>query len=126
MKHFILSTLLLVWVVGCSKNNEATPAIPANTLQLTLKNKRIIFPVTAATLTISQKGTSLYLAAQALDATDTNIIINADARDVESPGLYSADPYNQSATGGVISKYGYMVTGYYQNPCGNPMGGYVT
>lgn len=126
MKHFILSALLLVGMVSCSKSNDATPAIPANTLQLTLKNKQVVFPISATTLTISQKGTSLYLAAQALDATDTSIIINAGARDTESPGLYSADPYNKSATGGVISKYGYLVNGYFRNPCGNPMSGHVT
>lgn len=125
MKQLLLSTLLLVGVIGCSKN-DATPAIPANTLQLTLKNKRVVFPASTATLTISQKGTQLALAAQARDTTRASITINAGAPDTESPGFYSGDPYNKSATGGVLSKYGYLVTGYFQNPCGNPMGGYVT
>jgi hypothetical protein len=126
MKHLLLSALLLTGVISCSKNDDATPALPANTLQLTLKNKQVVFPASATTLTISQKGTSLYLTAQALDTTDASITIRAGALDTESPGLYSADPYNKSATGGVISKYVYRVTGYYRNPCGNPMTGYVT
>jgi hypothetical protein len=125
MKYLILSALLLAGVVGCSRSNEATPTIPANTLQLTLGNKQVVFPASAATLTISQQGSSLYLAAQALDAIDTSITIQAGAKDTELPNFYAADAYNQSATGGVISKYGYLVTGYYKTPCGSPMGGHV-
>jgi hypothetical protein len=125
MKTLLLAGLLLAGLSGCSKNG-ATPTIPANTLQLTLKNKQVIFPASAASLTISQKSTSLHLAAQVRDTTHASITIDAGAPDTESPGFYSADPYNKSAKGGVISKYGYLVIGYFQNPCGNPMGGYVS
>jgi len=126
MKKLLLAGLLLAGLSGCSKKEDAKPSIPANTLQLTLKNKRVIFSASAASLTISQKNTSLHLAAQVRDTTHASITIDAGAPDTESPGFYSADPYNKSATGSVLSRYGYLVNGYFQNPCGNPMGGYVT
>lgn len=111
MKKLLLAGLLFAGLSGCSKKGEdAKPTIPANTLQLTLQNKRVVFPASAASLTISQKNTSLHLAAQARDTTRASITIDAGAPDTESPGFYSADPYNKSATGGVISKYGYLVT----------------
>ena len=125
MKHLLLSALLLVGLIGCSKGDEAAPTISANIMQLTLKNQRVVFPASAATLTISRKGTLLDLTAQALDATDASIAIQAGGANMEFPGLYLGDPYTRLKTGSASSKYGYVVTGYYQNPCGNPMSGHV-
>jgi hypothetical protein len=127
MKQYLLSTLLLAGVVGCSKKDDATPTIPANTLRLTLKGQQVIFPASAATLTISQKGTLLDLAAQAPDASQSSITLQAgSATSVEVPGFYSGDPYNQTKTGSASSVYGFIVPGSVRNPCGNLMSGHVT
>lgn len=110
MRHIIRCVLLLLGVAGCSKSNEATPSIPANTLQLILKGQQVVFPASAATLTISQKGTLLDLTAQAFDVTQASIRIQASSATLmELPGFYSGDPYRQAKTGSASSVYGFIV-----------------
>lgn len=117
MKYYILSVLLLPGLVGCGGKSE--DAIPADTLQLTVQGKRISFPANVATITLSNRNSQWYLAAQATDAAKTTILIGVSSggASLEATGSYSGSG-GGSAYGNASSMYGCLVLANFRNSCG--------
>lgn len=114
MNQYVLCVLVVAGLTTCAKKEEA---VPANTLQFTVKGaqgQQLSFSPSVATVTLSDGNTVCLLTAKTADA-NFNFELVTGGSSVAVPGTYSA---SQAAFPAIRSQYGYQVVTDFTNRCG--------